>query len=83
MEGLVALVIVIWLAIQSVALASIAMTLMNAKWIGFGLAAVALAGGMYTGRFRFEGMLYWFIPAIAWMFWCLKYKDVFSSIWLR
>jgi len=75
MEGLVALVIVIWLAIQSVALASIVLTLMNAKWIGFGLAFVAIAGGLYTGRFRFEGLLYWFLPAVALVFWCLKYKD--------
>jgi hypothetical protein len=82
MEGLVALVIFIWLAIQSVALASIVLTLSNAKWIGFCFAAVALAGGMCTGRFRFEGMLYWFLPAVALVFWCLKYKDVFS-IWLR
>lgn len=75
MEGLVALVIIIWLSLQAVALTSIVLTLMNAKWIGFGLAAVALAGGFYTGRFRFEGMLYWFVPLVALVFWCLKYKD--------
>ena len=82
MEGLVALVVIVWLTIQSVALASIVMTLMNAKWIGFCFAAVALAGGMYTGRVRFEGMLYWFLPAVALVFWVWKYKEVFS-IWLR
>jgi hypothetical protein len=82
MEGLVTLVVMVWLSIQSVALASIVMTLMNAKWIGFGLAAVALAGGMYTGRFRFEGLIYWFLPAVALVFWVWKYREVFS-IWLR
>jgi hypothetical protein len=82
MEGLVALVIIIWLSIQFSALAAIVLTLFNAKWIGFGLALVAIAGGLYTGRFRFEGMLYWFLPAVALVFWVWKYKEVFS-IWLR
>ena len=82
MEGLVALVIIIWLSIQAVALTAIVLTLFNVKWVGFGLAAVALAGGLYTGRFRFEGMLYWFVPLIALVFWVWKYKDVFA-IWLR
>jgi hypothetical protein len=82
MEGLVALVIIIWLSIQFAALAAIVMTLMNAKWISFGLALVAMLGGLCTGRLRFEGMLYWFIPLIALVFWCLKYREVFS-IWLR
>jgi len=73
MEGLVALVIIIWLTIQSVALASIVLTLCNAKWIGFGLALAALAGGMYTGRLRFEGMVFWFLPAVAMVFWLCKF----------
>ena len=83
MEGLVALVIMIWLSIQFVALASIVLTLFNAKWIGFGFAIVALAGGLYTGRFRFEGLIYWFLPVVAGMYWIWKYKEVFSWIWLR
>ena len=74
-EGLVALVIIIWLTIQFVALTSIVLTLMNAKWVGFGLALVAMLGGLYTGRLRFEGLLYWFVPLVALVFWCLKYKD--------
>ena len=75
MEGLVALVIIIWLTIQFVALTSIVLTLMNAKWVGFGLALVAMLGGLYTGRLRFEGLLYWFVPATALVFWVWKYKD--------
>ena len=75
MEGLVALVVIIWLWIQFVALAAIALTLLNAKWIGFGLALVALAGGFYTGRLRFEGMLYWFLPLVAIVFWLWKFRD--------
>jgi hypothetical protein len=82
MEGLVALVIFIWLSIQFAALIAIVLTLMNAKWIGFCFAAVALAGGMCTGRIRFEGLVYWFFPACALVFWGLKYREVFA-IWLR
>lgn len=74
-ESLVALVIIIWLAIQFVALASIVLTLFNAKWIGFGLALVAILGGLYTGRLRFEGLLYWFFPLVALLFWVWKHKD--------
>ncbi|NBW19893.1 MAG: hypothetical protein EBR82_69170, partial [Caulobacteraceae bacterium] len=72
MEGLVALVVIVWLTIQAVALTSIVLTLMNAKWIGFWIAAVALAGGLYTGRLRFEGLLYWFFPLVALVFWGWK-----------
>ena len=72
MEGLVALVVIIWLTIQSVALASIVLTLCNAKWIGFGLAITSLIAGLYTGRFRFEGMIYWFVPLVAMVFWLWK-----------
>ena len=80
MEGLVALVVIIWLTIQFVALTSIVLTLLNAKWVGFGLALAAILGGLYTGRLRFEGLLYWFLPAVAFVCWLWKYKDVFS-IW--
>ena len=77
MEGLVALVIIIWLTIQFVALTSVVLTLMNAKWIGFGLALVAMLGGLCTGRLRFEGLLYWFFPLVALLFWVWKHKEVF------
>ena len=83
MEGLVALVIVIWLTIQFVALTSIVLTLFNAKWIGFGLALVAMLGGLYTGRFRFEGMLYWFMPLVALVFWLWKFQDELLAMLMR
>jgi len=74
-EGLVALAIIIWLSIQFVALAAIVLTLLNAKWIGFGLALVAMLGGLCTGRLRFEGLLYWFFPLVALVFWLWKFRD--------
>ena len=73
MEGLVALVVIIFLAIQIVAGLSITFTLFDGKWIAFGFAITSLIAGLYTGRFRFEGMVFWALPCVAAVFWCWKF----------
>jgi len=73
MEGLVALVIIVFLPIQIVAGLSITFTLLGGKWIGFGLAISSLIAGVYTGRLRYEGMVFWFLPLVAIVFWLWKY----------
>lgn len=73
MEGLVALVVIIFLAIQIVAGLSITFSLLGGKWIAFGFAITSLAAGLYTGRLRFEGMVFWSLPLVAVVFWCWKF----------
>lgn len=73
MEGLVALVVIIFLAIQIVASLSITFALLGGKWIAFGFAISSLIAGLYTGRARYEGMVFWSLPLVAAAFWCWKF----------
>lgn len=73
MEGLVALVVIIFLAIQIVAGLSITFALLGGKWIAFGFAVTSLLAGLYTGRARYEGMLFWSLPCVAVVFWVWKF----------
>ena len=73
MEGLVALVVIIFLSIQIVAGLSITFTLLGGKWIALGFAITSLIAGLYTGRFRLEGMVFWGLPCVAAAFWTWKF----------
>ena len=82
-ESLVVLVIIVFLVIQTISLASIVCTILGAKWAGLVFALIAMTGGLYTGRFRFEGLLYWFFPACALVLWVWKFQGTILAIWLR
>ena len=73
MEGLVKLVIIVFLAIQLTATASIAAALCNLKWLSFGLMVASSVAGIYTGRARYEGMVFWGLPLVATVFWFWKF----------
>ena len=73
MEGLAKLVVLVFVAIQLTAFGAIVATLCNLKWLAFGLMLTALMAGIYTGRARYEGMVFWFLPCVAAVFWLWKF----------
>lgn len=73
MEGLAKLVVIVFLSIQLTAIGSIVATLYNLKWLACGMMLVSSIAGIYTGRARYEGMVFWFLPCVAAVFWCWKF----------
>lgn len=73
MEGLVKLLIIVFFAIQLTATAAIVAALCNLQWLSFGLMVASLIASLYTGRARYEGMVFWGLPLVATVFWVWKF----------
>ena len=68
MQSLAALVVIVFVTIQAVALAALVAAFCNFPFISIVLGVLSAIAGWFTGRFRLEGIIFWALPTVAFVF---------------